>query len=71
MGELDGLSVGCVAIRVRPGFLALAHGDPADEAFRRDEAFERGQPILVITGAIVGLTASGSGFDFVGKCRRR
>lgn len=53
----------CVPVRIGPGFLASQHRPRISEAFRRYQALERGQPMMIVTGAVIRLAAILSRFQ--------
>src|SRR5690348_17608853 len=68
-GELDRLAVWRMAIGLCPGFLTRGERGRIGQPFFRDEALERGQPMIVVTRTVVGLTAIGGRFEFRGQRR--
>jgi hypothetical protein len=42
-------------------------GGGSDEIFRSDEAFERGEPMVVIAGTIIGFAAPARGGELFGE----
>jgi len=58
-----------MAIGVGPGFFAREHGCSVGETFSSDKTLERGEPMLIVTRAIVGLATVGGGFQFLSESR--
>src|SRR5262249_3346359 len=65
--KFDWLTVGRVAIRVRPRALPFEHLGRIGQTPGGNETLERGEPMLVVVRSIVGLAASGSRLQFVGE----
>src|SRR5579863_6117281 len=66
-GKLDWLTVRCVPIGFRPGFFACGERGRIGQTFCRNQAFESGKPMIVVSRTVVGLTAIGSGFELRGQ----
>src|SRR5689334_11999861 len=59
-----------VAVGIGPSLFALKKSGCIGQTFCRDEAFESGEPVLIVMRAIVGFTAIGGGLEFAGeRCR--
>src|SRR6185436_15635151 len=56
-----------MSVGVRPGVLALQELVGARQTLLRDEALERREPVLVVAGAVVGLTARRRGLELCGE----
>jgi hypothetical protein len=54
-------------VSLRPLFLSGAQGGSRDEIFSGDEAFERGEPMLVITRTVIGIAAPADCGEFLGE----
>ena len=67
--QFDRSAVGRVPVGVDPGVLSRLERGRVSQALGGDQALQRGQPVLVISRAVVGLTARGGGPQFVGQRR--
>jgi hypothetical protein len=54
-------------VRRRPLFFSCEKGLRPEEVFRRNEAFERGQPMMVIAGTVIGFAAPIRGGELLGE----
>jgi hypothetical protein len=60
-------SVRGAPVRLRPLFLSRPHRGWSDEVFCGDEAFERGEPVVVIAGTVIGFAAPIRGGELLGE----
>src|SRR5947209_8663376 len=67
--ELYRFAMGCVTIGIRPRVFSRQQGSWIGQILGRCQAFERGQPMLVVMGTVVRLSTIGRGLQFLGKCR--
>jgi|SRR5262245_325734 len=68
--KLNWFAMRRVPVGVGPGFFTLEKRGRIGQTLCRDKSFESGQPMLVITRAIIGITAICGGFKLIGKsCR--
>src|SRR5947208_16865866 len=63
--QLDGFPMWCTRMRLRPCFFACGERLSLSHALRLNQRFGRCQPMLVITGASVGLAPGGRIFGFI------
>jgi len=61
--------MGRVPVSVGPGLLASQHRAGVGQTLDRDQPFEGGQPVVIITGAVVGLATILCGFQLGGQRR--
>jgi hypothetical protein len=54
-------------VRLRPFIFSFEKGWSRDEIFSGDEAFERGEPMLVIARTVIGIAASAGCGEFLGE----
>ena len=64
--QLHGLAVWRVAVCVGPGFLPFIERRNVEDAFRRDQLFERGEPMEIVFRAIVVLAKLRRRGEFAG-----
>src|SRR5262245_33045463 len=65
--QFDGFPVRRMPVRVGPFFFARRHRRGVGQSFFGDEAFERGEPVMVVARSVVVLAALGGRLDFVGE----
>jgi hypothetical protein len=54
-------------VRRRPLFFPCEKGRSPDEVFCGNQAFERGEPMVVIAGTIIGFAAPARGGELFGE----
>ena len=69
-GKFDGPAVRRVSVCVRPRFPAGEQSVGIGQLLRRNHTLERGQPMFVVAGPVVGFASVGGGLEFVRQCRR-
>src|SRR5207244_1254362 len=67
--KLDRLTVRRVPISVSPGLFAFQQRARIGQALGRDEAFEGGDPMLVVVRPVIGLAAIGGSFELARERR--
>lgn len=67
-GEFDRFAVRRVAIGFRPSLFARGKRGRIGQTLCRNQALESGKPMIVVTRAVVGLTAIGGRLEFSGQC---
>jgi len=69
-GQLDELSVGRAPMAFGPSLFPCEKYRSVGQALRRDTTLKSRNPMMVVTRAVVGLTAVGGNLEFIGPLRR-